>query len=193
MLSLSPPCIPTPTRLLLESLERGDFGLFAHGMRVGRIAARVGVRMGLSEESNHLLEAAGQLHDIGKLSVPYALVHKEGTVTPKEYQIFQHHPELGGALLEECQQPPELVDTARQHHERWDGRGYPLGLCGNEITLFAQITALADAYDAMVSGRSYRSMLGHSEALEEIQRCRGSHFSPAVVEAFLAAEFYQAP
>ena len=186
MLSLSPPFTPTP--MLLESLEQGDFVVFAHGMRVGRIAAMVGVHMGLSEDANHLLEAAGQLHDIGKLSVPHALVHKEGAVTPKEYQIFQHHAEIGGSLLEECQQPLELVDTARQHHERWDGRGYPRGLCGNEISLFAQITALADAYDAMVSGRSYRSMLGHIEALEEIKRCRGSHFSPTVVEAFLALE-----
>jgi len=189
MLKLSPHFVPTPTRLLLHTLEQRDFVVYTHCLRVGHFAGLVGARLGLSEESRHLLETAGQLHDIGKLAIPPFLVHKEGVFTPTEYQIFKHHAGLGGAILEEHQQALELAQTARQHHERWDGRGYPHGLRGNEISRFAQITAVADAYDAMVSGRSYRSMLAHQEALEEIQRCRGSQFSPEVVDAFLESEF----
>lgn len=188
MLQLSPCFTPTPTGLLLHTLEQRDYIVFTHCLRVGHCAALIGARLGLSEEAQRLLETAGQLHDIGKLAIPQFLVHKEGVFTPTEYQIFKHHAGLGGAILEEYRQDPELAQTARQHHERWDGRGYPNGLKGHEISFFAQITAVADAYDAMVSGRSYRSMLAHGEALEEIKRCRGSQFSPGVVDAFLETE-----
>lgn len=189
MPKLSPHFTPTPARLLLRTLEQRDSLVFAHCLRVGHFAALIGAQLGLTEEALRLLETAGQLHDIGKLAIPHFLVHKEGVFTATEYQIFKHHAGLGGAILEEYQQDLALIKTARQHHERWDGRGYPHGLRGDSISRFAQITAVADAYDAMVSGRSYRSMLGHREALEEIQRCRGTQFSPEVVEAFLKSEF----
>jgi len=189
MLKLSPQFIPTPARLMLQTLEKRDYVVFAHCQRVGHFAALLGARMGLPEETRHLLETAGQLHDIGKLAIPPFLVHKEGIFAPAEYQIFKHHAGLGGAILEEHRLDPELIQTARQHHERWDGKGYPLGLKGSEISRFAQIAAVADSYDAMVSGRSYRSRLAHEEALEEIARCRGEQFSPEVVDALLEAEF----
>lgn len=189
MRTLSPCFTPTPARLLLHTLEQRDFVVFSHCLRVGHFAALIGGRLGFSENAKHLLEAAGQLHDIGKLAIPPFLVHKAGIFAPTEYQLFMHHAGLGGAILAEHRLDPELIQTARQHHERWDGRGYPHGLKGNEISRFAQITAVADSYDAMVSGRSYRSRLAHEEALEEIQRCRESQFSPEVVDAFLDAEF----
>ncbi len=186
MSQFSIPFAPAHPRLLLQTLEQRDPEVFLHSQRVGQIAGLIGMRLGLPAG---LLETAGQLHDIGKLAIPSFLVHKEGVFTPTEYQIFKHHAGLGGGILEEYHQPREVVDAARHHHERWDGRGYPHGLEGDEIPLFARITAVADAYDAMVSGRAYRSMLGHAEALEEIQRCRGGQFCPEVVNAFLAAEF----
>lgn len=189
MLKLSPHFTPTPVTHLLHTLEQRDPIVFAHCLRVGRFAALVGARLGLTGDVQRQLETAGQLHDIGKLAIPPFLVHKEGVFTPTEYQIFKHHASLGAAILEEYQQDPWLIQTARQHHERWDGRGYPHGFRGNEISRFALITAVADAYDAMISGRSYRSLLLHQEALEEIQRCRGTQFSPEVVDAFLKTEF----
>ncbi len=183
------PTAPAPPRLLVQTLRQRDPEVFVHCRRVGHFAALIGERLGLDPEARRVLGLAGQLHDIGKLAIPPFLVHKEGVYSPQEYLILKHHAALGGAILEEHHQDLELVGAARHHHERWDGRGYPWGLRGEEIPLFAQITAVADSYDAMVSGRSYRSMLGHAEALEELQRCRGGQFSPAVVDAFAAAEF----
>ncbi len=187
MLTLAPN--PVSPRLLIQTLEQRDPEVFVHCLRVGHFAALVGARLGLGEPATALLEVAGQLHDIGKLAIPTFLVQKQGIFTPQEYEIFKHHAGLGGAILEEHHQAPALVGAARHHHERWDGRGYPHGLRTHEIPLLAQITAVADAYDAMVSGRSYRSRLAHTEAMDEIRRCRGAQFSPEVVDAFLAAEF----
>jgi len=180
---------PVSPRLLIQTLEQRDPGVFVHCQRVGHFAALIGTRLGLGESVAALLGEAGQLHDIGKLAIPAFLVQKQGIFSPQEYEILKHHAGLGGAILEEHHQSLALVGAARHHHERWDGRGYPYGLRAQEIPLFAQITSVADAYDAMVSGRSYRSRLAHAEALEEIQRCRGAQFSPEVVDAFVAAEF----
>jgi putative nucleotidyltransferase with HDIG domain len=189
MPKLSLPVHPAHPRLLVQTLEQRDPEVFDHCLRVGHFAGLIGERLGLPSNQCRMLELAGRLHDIGKLAIPHFLVHKQGVFNPQEYLILQYHAALGGAILEEHHQPLELVGAARHHHERWDGRGYPYGLKGGEIPLFAQIAAVADAYDAMVSGRSYRSMLTHDEALDEIQRCRGGQFSPSVVEAFVAAEF----
>ena len=186
-LSFSPNSVPP--RLLIQTLEQRDSVVFVHCLRVGHFAALIGARLGLGKAEVVRVEEAGQLHDIGKLAIPTFLVQKQGIFSPQEYEILKHHAGLGGAILEEHHQSPELVGAARHHHERWDGRGYPHGLRAQEIPLYAQITSVADAYDAMVSGRSYRSRLEHAEALEEIQRCRSAQFSPEVVDAFLAAEF----
>lgn len=189
MPKLSIPLSQAPPRLLIQTLEQRDPEVFVHCLRVGHFATLIGARLGLEADVLGPLEAAGQLHDIGKLAIPAFLVHKQGIFSPQEYEILKHHAGLGGAILEEHNQSLDLVGAARHHHERWDGRGYPYGLRGQEIPLFAQITAVADAYDAMVSGRRYRSTLEHGEALDEIQRCRGGQFSPEVVDAFIAAEF----
>lgn len=180
---------PVSPHLLIQTLEQRDPEVHIHCLRVGHIAALIGGRLGLSQGDTDLLEAAGQLHDIGKLAIPQFLVHKQGIYSPEEYEILKHHAGLGGAILEEHHQALELVGVARHHHERWDGRGYPYGLRATEIPLFAQITSVADVYDAMVSGRTYRSRLVHHEALDEIQRCRGAQFNPEVVDAFAAAGF----
>jgi len=185
--SLSPNSVSP--RLLIQTLELRDPEVFVHCLRVGHFAALIGARLGLEKAEVTHVEEAGQLHAIGKLAIPPFLVKKQGVFSPQEYEILKHHAGLGGAILEEHHQSLELAGTARHHHERWDGRGYPYGLRAQEIPLFAQITSVADAYDAMVSGRSYRSRLEHAEALEEIQRCRSAQFSPEVVDAFLAAEF----
>mgnify|MGYP003591814686 CR=1 FL=1 len=181
--------IPIPSSLLVQTLEQRDPDVFRHGQRVGQVAGLIGARLGLTQEELRILRTAGELHDIGKLAIPSFLVHKEGVFTETEYLIFKHHSGLGGAILEEHHQPLELAHAALHHHERWDGRGYPHGLRGEEIPLFARIVTVADAYDAMISGRTYRSLLGHAEALEEIGRCCGGQFCPEVVEAFLAAPF----
>ncbi len=130
-----------PPRLLIQTLEERDPEVFVHSLRVGHFAALIGARLGLGEATAVLLEEAGQLHDIGKLAIPAFLVQKQGIFTPQEYEILKHHAGLGGAILEEHHQSQALVSAARHHHERWDGRGFPYGLQGQEIPLFAQITS----------------------------------------------------
>jgi HD-GYP domain-containing protein (c-di-GMP phosphodiesterase class II) len=125
---------------------------------------------------------AGILHDIGKVAVPDAILHKPGKPTEEEWATIRRHPELGAQILEH----PSLADVRRwvaAHHERPDGKGYPLGLSGTAIPVEARILAVADAYEAMTSDRSYRASIGHEAARAELQRFAGSQFDPAVVEA----------
>lgn len=187
MLKLCPASAPTSALHILRTLEARDPGVFAHGLRVGAYARRLALRLGLDGPDLDLLEMAGRVHDLGKLGVPPFLVHKDGPLTPSEQALLRRHPALGAAMLEAHRQPEELVLTARHHHEHWDGSGYPFGLAGHEIPLFARITAVADAYDAMTSHRPYRPLWSEDQALDELEACAGTQFCPEMVFAFRAA------
>ncbi len=124
------------------------------------------------------------LHDIGKVGVPDSILRKPGPLTDEELAVIRRHPELGAQMLEH----PSLVDVrvwVGAHHERPDGLGYPMGISGEELPLEARIVAVADAYEAMTSNRSYRDSIGHSGARAELLRCAGSQFDRRVVDAFL--------
>ena len=138
------------------------------------------------------IERSSPLHDIGKVGISDAILHKPGPLTPDERRDMERHTMIGGDTLSTviASYPGHTflsmaAEIAYQHHERWDGTGYPRGLAGEEICLAARIVALADAYDAITSARAYESPRGHDEAVERIVRDRGQHFDPRVVDAFL--------
>ena len=172
--------------LLAETLDLRDAGTAKHSRTVGAYARRTALALDLAPERVERIHAAGVLHDLGKLGIADAILHKPGALDDAEWKEIQRHPEIGARILEYA----GLADIAgwvRAHHERVDGRGYPIGLAASEIPLEARILAVADAYEAMVADRPYRAGMQPVEAREELVRCAGAQFDAAVVDAFLAA------
>lgn len=125
------------------------------------------------------------LHDLGKIGIPDAILHKPGPLTMAEWAVMRQHPDIGADMLTSLRGTNVLAPLLRAHHEHWDGSGYPHGLRGHSIPLGARIIAVVDAYGAMTEDRVYRAAIGHKAALIELQRCAGSYFDPRIVEAFL--------
>ncbi|HEX4115567.1 MAG TPA: diguanylate cyclase [Solirubrobacteraceae bacterium] len=170
---------------LAEAVDLRFSGSARHSETVGRYAEMMARELGLSDRHVSRVRLAGMLHDIGKIGVPDEILRKPGRLTEEELLVIRRHPELGVQILEH----PSLADVRTwvgAHHERPDGLGYPLGISGDEVPLEARIVAVADAYEAMTSDRSYRDSIGHSNAQAELRRCAGSQFDLRVVEAFLA-------
>jgi putative two-component system response regulator len=178
---------------VLERLARAaelrddDTGL--HTRRVAELAGDLARAMGLPEEQVQALRLAATLHDIGKIGIPDAVLLKPGRLTPEEWEVMKSHTVIGARILAEgSSEVIRLAEhIARSHHERWDGGGYPMGLAGTDIPLPARIVALADVYDALTSDRPYRAAWSVPRVLEEIRSLRGTHFDPAVVDAFMDA------
>ena len=178
--------------------ELRDGGSGAHLERIAWISARLasalarGGAIGIPEGFVEELFRSSPLHDLGKIAIPDAILHKRGPLSAVEWQIMKSHTTLGGEALEQIiASHPEsaFLDLARDiawyHHERWDGGGYPRGLAGEAIPLAARIVALADAYDAITSARPYKPAAPHEEALRRIRADSGRHFDPRLVELFL--------
>jgi putative nucleotidyltransferase with HDIG domain len=158
-----------------------------HSQRVQRIALAIGEELALESARLDALRFGGLFHDIGKLGVPDAVLTKPARLTPDEYELIKRHPDDGARIVEKFSRLAEAVPLIRYHHERWDGRGYPEGLAGEQIPLEAGIVGLADAWDAMTTDRPYHRALTLEEAAAEIRRNRGSQFAPGVVDAFFSA------
>ncbi len=171
--------------LLAETLDMRDPGTAQHARLVGRYARDTALALGLDPTRVERVYAAGVLHDLGKLGIADAILHKPGPLTDREWQEMRRHPEVGAQILEHAGMR-DIADWVRAHHERIDGRGYPDGLAGDDISVEARILAVADAYEAMVVDRPYRSGMSPDEARAELLRCSGSQFDPEVVEAFLS-------
>lgn len=137
------------------------------------------------ESGLSMIELSGLMHDIGKIAINEGLLNKPGKLTEAEYIEIKKHPEIGYQILKSVDAYSGLAEYVLSHHERWDGTGYPRGLKGEAIPLFSRIIAVADAYEAMISDRSYRRAMTHEYAVEEIVRCAGTQFDPDVVHAFL--------
>ena len=170
--------------LLAETLDLRDSGTAEHSRTVGRFARDTAAALGLAPARVDRLQAAGVLHDLGKLGIADAILHKPGALDDAEWREMTRHPEIGARILEHA----GLRDIAAwvlAHHERLDGRGYPSGLAADEIPLEARILAVADAYEAMIADRPYRAGMPAEEARAELERCAGTQFDPTVVEAFL--------
>jgi putative nucleotidyltransferase with HDIG domain len=172
---------------LANAAEFRDSDTGTHTRRVGRIASAVGKRMGLPLEDAQLLRSAAQLHDIGKIGIPDAILFKRGTLTDVEWEIMKSHTTLGAKMLTDgksrlLQMAEEIAMT---HHERFDGTGYPIGLLGTNIPLTGRVVAVVDMYDALLSERPYKGAWSKNDALYEIKRVAGTHFDPEVVRVFL--------
>ena len=152
-----------------------------HERRVGELAAAIAIEMGLSEEETNGLRIIGLLHDIGKISLPAEILSKPSRLTPLEYEMVKLHPQLGYDILKAVDFPWPVAQTVLQHHERFDGSGYPQGLNGEEIVLQARIIAVADTVEAMASHRPYRPGYGVEAALKEIEEKAGAQRQPAMV------------
>jgi PAS domain S-box-containing protein len=156
-----------------------------HERRVGKIAAFIGAELGFDEQRIEGLRVAGNLHDIGKITIPAEILSKPGKLTKIEYQLIQGHPQSSYDVLKDVEFPWPVAQVALQHHERMDGSGYPQGLKGDAILFEARIMAVADVVEAMSSHRPYRPGLGIEKALAEIERGRGTAYDADVADACL--------
>jgi len=171
---------------ITEALDAKDSYTFGRSKRVTFHSLKIGQAIGLTDTELSELELAGLLHDIGMIGVPESILSKPGNLTNDEYDEIKKHVVTGIKILEEIKQLRSVIRIVSFHHEKYDGRGYPYGLKGDEIPLASQIIAVADAYDGMTSDRAYRKGLSHDIAIEEIKKGSGTQFSPSVVEAFLS-------
>jgi putative nucleotidyltransferase with HDIG domain len=170
---------------ILAALELRQPGSREHAERVADAALSLTDALDPRLAAQEGIAHAYLLHDIGKLGVPDAIILKPGRLTPRELRIMQAHTKLGEEMVERLRFSPLVRDVVACHHERWDGRGYPHGLGAWAIPLAARILAVVDAFDAMTHERPYRGAQPTSWARAELQRCAGSQFDPACVEAFL--------
>lgn len=156
-----------------------------HSNRVASYAVLIGQKLDLDEESLDILRIGGLFHDIGKTGVSTNILFKDSSLNNDEFSQMKKHTYIGSDILGHSPVFNNIIPIVKYHHEKYDGNGYPEGLKGNEIPLFARIISIADTFDAMTSTRSYRNALPIEVAKEEIKRCSGSQFDPEIVNAFL--------
>jgi hypothetical protein len=181
---------------LCQAVETKDFYTRGHSERVSRGAVMIATEIGMRLERVGAIRYAGMLHDVGKLGVPTSVLQKRSSLTDDEYAAVQLHPMRGLDIVREIGFLDEALAGIMHHHERIDGRGYPMGLAGDEIPEFARVLAVADAFDAMTSDRSYRGARPVPEAIAELRKWAGKQFDPAFVDAFVTAierDGWQAP
>jgi HD-GYP domain-containing protein (c-di-GMP phosphodiesterase class II) len=176
---------PAPMHRLLDAVQDYDDSLRGHVSRVAALSVRMGMRMRLNASHLREIALAAQLHDVGKIVIPRSILCKPMSLTPAEFEIMKRHTIAGERIVRRV---PDLVMAMRgvgEHHERWDGAGYPYAREGAGISLTARIVAVADVYDALVSRRAYKEGWSKDEAIAEIIRGAGSHFDPRVVDELL--------
>ena len=170
---------------LANAIDAKDSYTNGHSTRVARYSGMIAEKMGYSGEQLERLRYAGLLHDIGKIGIPEEIISKPDRLTDEEYAIIKTHSAIGGSILKEITEIPEISMGARWHHERYDGRGYPDHLAGEDIPELARIIGFADAYDAMTSSRSYRGRLSQEIVLSEIEKGKGSQFDPQIADVMI--------
>ena len=169
---------------LVARLRVRDTETLEHSQRVVKLSLLLGHEFGLNSTRMKSLEYGSLLHDIGKISIPDSILRKPGRLTSAEWDKMREHPLLGLEILSGIDFLRGASLVVGQHHERWDGKGYPFGLRGNEIDRNARIFAVADAFDAMTSDRVYHTGQSFEASVTELRRCAGRQFDPEVVEAF---------
>ncbi|GAA2316969.1 metal-dependent phosphohydrolase [Streptomyces violaceusniger] len=174
-------------RALVQAVDIKDRYTRGHSERVGRASAMIARELGMSGDRLEAVRIAGILHDVGKLGVPTRLLRKNGPLTPDERRVIELHPEYGDEMVRGIGFLGEARAAILHHHERLDGSGYPYGLAGAQIPEFARVVAVADAFDAMTSTRTYRRARSVPTAVEELKRCAGSQFDPRMVRALTRA------
>ena len=170
--------------VLLRTLSERRPDLHLRLRDIGELALAVGRELHMGPEGLDEVARAAELHDVGKIAVPDAILDKAGPLDPVEWSFMRRHPLIGERILLEAPALRPVARLVRSSHERWDGGGYPDGLRGDEIPLGARVVAVCDAFDAMTTERPYRGPVTHSDAIAELRRCAGTQFDPMVVEAF---------
>lgn len=172
---------------LAQAIETKDLYTRGHGERVSKAARMLGQQMGWDGDRLEALAEAGLLHDVGKIGVPTRVLQKDGRLTEDEFESIKLHPLHGVEVVGDIAFLEDARAGIMHHHERYDGTGYPSGLRATDIPVFARVLSISDAFDCMTSVRSYRAARPVDEAVEELVRCRGSHFDPELVDLFVAA------
>ncbi|SHI38422.1 HDIG domain-containing protein [Lutispora thermophila DSM 19022] len=170
---------------LAKAIEAKDTYTRGHCDRVTELSVKTANYLGLSNDRLYKLKIAAILHDIGKIGIPEGILNKPGILTSKEYSIVKKHPSIGYEILSDIEYFDDIRKIIYQHHERFDGKGYPLGVDGRSLLTESKILALADAFDAMTSERPYRKPFSVEKALEEIKRNSGTQFDPDIASAFI--------
>jgi len=171
-------------KALMQALETRDFETHGHSERVVTFSLRLGHEIGLEKEGLRNLELGALLHDIGKIGVPDAILRKPAKLTAEEWVKMKLHPLHGQQILRNIPFLEGATRIVAQHHEQWDGSGYPYGIRGEDIDIGARIFAVVDAFDAMISDRVYRRGRPYKDAVAELERCAGTQFDALIVEAF---------
>ena len=171
--------------IIMQTLSEKNEREKRHSVEVAKWAKEIGVSMGLSVQKVKEIELAGLLHDIGKIAIKEDILNKPGKLTEEEYDEIKRHPESGYHILKSVDEYSSLAQCVLEHHERFDGKGYPKGIKGSQISLIARIIAVADAFEAMIAQRPYRKSLTEEMAIEEIKKNANTQFDPEVVTAFL--------
>lgn len=174
---------------LTAAIDAKDSYTHGHSERVALMSQMLAEAAGLDQHTCQRVYVAGLVHDVGKIGVPEAVLCKPGKLTDDEFRLIKRHPEIGARILQDIRQMRDLIPGVLYHHERWDGRGYPHQLAGQNIPLFGRLIGLADAFDAMSSNRTYRRALASTQVLDEIVRCAGQQFDPTLTQAFIKLDF----
>lgn len=173
-------------KALAAAVDARDHCTCGHSQRVTRYALLGGIALSLPAEELEVIEYAGILHDIGKIGISDTILCKPGYLTEEEWVIMRQHPEIGAKILEGIPFLEKARELVLHHHERYDGKGYPEGLAGEEIPIGARLMAIADAFDTMTTDRAYRATINLDYAIAELHRCSGTQFCPVAVEAFIS-------
>jgi HD-GYP domain-containing protein (c-di-GMP phosphodiesterase class II) len=168
----------------VRAIDARDPYTARHSEKVAGYAVQLAQELCLPPVEVERIRLAGLLHDVGKVSLERSVLHKPGRLSDEEWDQVRAHPAMSAHIIGGVERFAEFLPGARHHHERYDGKGYPDGLAGDEIPLDARVLAVADAYDAMTSDRSYRAALTHAEALHELELGAGTQFDPVCVRAF---------
>jgi response regulator RpfG family c-di-GMP phosphodiesterase len=171
---------------MAKILDARDPHTSQHSTRVTNFSLAMANILKLSDDEKDVLYISASLHDIGKVGIPDSILLKPGRLTDEEFRIIKRHPDIGADILKPLPPMSRETDVIRYHHERYDGKGYPAGIGGEEIPLLSRIITLADSYDAMTSDRPYRNGLPIDKAIEEVVRCIGSQFDPELAKLFIS-------
>lgn len=169
---------------LVSAIEAKDSYTVGHSERVSKYAYRLAQKLDFSKDKLEEIRVAGMLHDVGKIGISNSILNKPSRLSKEEFEQVKRHPSLGGWIMNTLDLPKTTLNAINFHHERYDGKGYPLGLKGEELPIETQIISLADAYDAMTSDRPYRKAMSHKAAIEEIKNCSNTQFNPELVDLF---------
>ncbi len=171
--------------ILRYTVEAKDTYTRGHSDRVSEYSVLIGKKLGLDDNTLHILKIGGLFHDIGKIGIPDSILTKDSKLDDNEYSQIKEHPVIGAHILGDAEVFKDIIPMVKHHHERYDGKGYPSQLKGEDIPYIARIAAVADSFDAMTSRRTYRDSLPIDVVIAELEKCSGTQFDPKIDSAFL--------